>query len=142
MPFEPLHLPTLLLVTAVVVGFSGFVLLLLMQHRQASQAMAYWGSAMLAGAAGLLLMAAGDVPALAADVQDTTGAGDAFCGGVLAGLVAGEGPVRAAAMGTVSAAFVIEAVGALATERPSAPQRDARLAVALAGITHEERRRR
>lgn len=81
------------------------------------------------------------VPALAADVLDTTGAGDAFCGGVLAGLVAGQGLVCAAAMGTVSAAFVIEAVGALATERPSPSRRDARLAEALAAITCEERRR-
>jgi len=81
------------------------------------------------------------VPAVAAAVRDTTGAGDAFCGGVLAGLVAGHGLVRAAAMGTVSAAYVIEAVGALATERPSPALRNARLAEALAGITCEERRR-
>ena len=36
MPLEPLHLPTLLLVTAVMIGFSGLVLLLLMQHSSPS----------------------------------------------------------------------------------------------------------
>ena len=63
MLFEPLHLPTLLIVTAVVVAFTGVVLLLLTRGRHASRAMAFWGNAMLAGAAGLLLLAAGDVPA-------------------------------------------------------------------------------
>ena len=95
------------------------------------------GSVAAEGGSGRLI----HVPALEAEVRDTTGAGDAFCGGVLAGLVAGHDLARAMAMGTVSAAYVIEAVGALATERPSPSRRDARLAEALAAITCEERRR-
>lgn len=79
------------------------------------------------------------VPALPAEVRDTTGAGDAFCGGFLAGLASGQDPARAAAMGTVSAAYVIEAVGALATAEPSPTARDGRLAQALSGITVERR---
>jgi ribokinase len=79
------------------------------------------------------------VPALPAEVRDTTGAGDAFCGGFLAGLAAGHDLARAAAMGTVSAAYVIEAVGALATEEPSPAARDGRLSQALSGITVERR---
>lgn len=94
------------------------------------------GSVVAEGGGGRMI----HVPALAAAVRDTTGAGDAFCGGFLAGLAAGHGPARAAAMGTVSAAYVIEAVGALATELPSAERRDERLAEALAAITIEERR--
>jgi ribokinase len=79
------------------------------------------------------------VPAVAAEVVDTTGAGDAFCGGFLAGLAAGQDLALAAAMGTVSAAYVIEAVGALATEEPAQAARDRRLAEALAAITTERR---
>lgn len=74
------------------------------------------------------------VPAFPAAVVDTTGAGDAFCGGFLAGLVAGRGLVTAAAMGTVSASYVIEASGALATPEPAAEERDDRLRRVLAGV--------
>lgn len=54
------------------------------------------------------------VPAASADVLDVTGAGDAFCGGFLAGLIATEDPVTAAAYGVVSASFVVETRGAIA----------------------------
>ncbi|MEW9835171.1 carbohydrate kinase family protein [Mesorhizobium sp. ZMM04-4] len=67
------------------------------------------------------------VPAYAAAVVDTTGAGDGFCGGFVAGLVAGENAVAAAAMGTVSASYVVETYGALETCIPSDEQRKARL---------------
>jgi ribokinase len=60
-------------------------------------------------------------------VVDTTGAGDAYCGGFLAGLVAGRPVAECAAMGTVSASYVIEACGALATARVEAADRDGRL---------------
>jgi sugar/nucleoside kinase (ribokinase family) len=48
------------------------------------------------------------VPAVPLVAKDPTGAGDAFCGGVLAGLVQGKSIVDAAACGTVSASFVVE----------------------------------
>lgn len=67
------------------------------------------------------------VPAFPARVVDTTGAGDAFCGGVVAGLMAGRPVPECAAMGTVSASYVVEACGALETVRPPPEERDARL---------------
>lgn len=73
------------------------------------------------------------VPAFPATVIDTTGAGDGFCGGFVAGLVAGESPVTAAAMGTVSASYVVENYGALETCIPTDDQRKARLAHVRAG---------
>ena len=57
------------------------------------------------------------VPSFPARVIDTTGAGDGFCGGFIAGLVAGEPLEVCAAMGTVSASYVIEAYGALETHQ-------------------------
>jgi len=71
-------------------------------------------------------------PAYPARVVDTTGAGDSFCGGFLAGLVAGRPMAECAAMGTVSASFVVEACGALRTVRPDDAVRDARLRSVLA----------
>ena len=75
------------------------------------------------------------VPAFPAQVVDTTGAGDGYCGGFLAGLVAGRSLAECAAMGTVSASYVIEACGALETERPDPVERDARLRTVLDGIS-------
>lgn len=91
------------------------------------------------GSRGSLLAEAGTgrllrVPALKVDLADTTGAGDAYCGGFLAGLAAGRPLPECGAMGTVSASFVVEAYGALSTRRPSDEERDARLETALAGI--------
>lgn len=57
------------------------------------------------------------VPAVSAEALDTTGAGDAFCGGFLAGLVRRQDPVDAAVLGAVSASFVVETHGALAALR-------------------------
>ncbi|MCY7307594.1 MAG: PfkB family carbohydrate kinase [Rhodoferax sp.] len=51
------------------------------------------------------------LPAIPVEVQDPTGAGDAFCGGFLAGLVATGEPLCAALCGTVSASFAIESFG-------------------------------
>lgn len=53
------------------------------------------------------------VPAAPSEVLDVTGAGDAFCGGFLAGLIATDDPVLAAAHGVVSSSFVVETRGAL-----------------------------
>ncbi len=75
------------------------------------------------------------VPAHRARVVDTTGAGDAYCGGFLAGLVAGRPLAHCAAMGTVSASYVVEACGALETEQPGPAERDARLQTVLQGIS-------
>jgi sugar/nucleoside kinase (ribokinase family) len=72
-----------------------------------------------------------EVPALPVNVVDTTGAGDAYCGGFVAGLLAGRMLVECAAMGTASASFVIEACGALATTRPLASTLNARVDEAL-----------
>ncbi|MDQ0392925.1 carbohydrate kinase family protein [Labrys monachus] len=67
------------------------------------------------------------VPALAVGVLDTTGAGDSYCGGFLAGLVAGRPLATCAAMGTVSASYCVEACGALATANPDPDERADRL---------------
>lgn len=45
-------------------------------------------------------------------IEDATGAGDAFCGGFLAGLIKSGDVVTAAAYGTVSSSFVLESLGA------------------------------
>jgi sugar/nucleoside kinase (ribokinase family) len=50
-------------------------------------------------------------PAVPVKVVDVTGAGDAFCGGFLAGLAGHCDPVRAAINGAVSASFAIEGYG-------------------------------
>ncbi len=53
------------------------------------------------------------VPAFPCDVVDPTGAGDAFCGGFLVGLVETGDPVEAACYGTIAASFVVEGFGSL-----------------------------
>lgn len=68
------------------------------------------------------------VTAYPAAVQDTTGAGDAFCGGFLAGYLLTGNAVTAAQYGTISASYVIEAVGALAVYQPSLAEAQERVA--------------
>ena len=68
------------------------------------------------GAEGVIAHIAGasewiHVPAIPVELVDTTGAGDAFCGGVLAGFAEGEDPIEALLFGTVSASFCIEHLG-------------------------------
>ncbi len=53
------------------------------------------------------------VPAYPAKARDVTGAGDAYCGGFLAGLAETHDPLEAALRGSVSASLVIEGSGAL-----------------------------
>ncbi|KPL70035.1 hypothetical protein ADN00_18405 [Ornatilinea apprima] len=53
------------------------------------------------------------IPAYPARVTDPTGAGDAFCGGFLAGYRSFYDPVEAALCGNISASFVIEGSGPL-----------------------------
>jgi cytidine kinase len=52
------------------------------------------------------------IPSVVENLVDPTGAGDAFCGGFLAGLVATGDPLEAAVRGVVSASFVCETRGA------------------------------
>jgi sugar/nucleoside kinase (ribokinase family) len=77
-------------------------------------------------------------PAHPVQVVDTTGAGDGYCGGFVAGLAAGRPLAECAAMGTVSASYVIEACGALETQRPSVAGRYARLQRVLAETRYEK----
>lgn len=68
------------------------------------------------GPAGVDVVLAGRVvrvPAAAVDVVDPTGAGDAFCGGFLVGLLETGDVVEAAVYGAVSAAVVVETYGAV-----------------------------
>jgi sugar/nucleoside kinase (ribokinase family) len=51
------------------------------------------------------------VPALPANIVDTTGAGDCWDAGFIAGLASGEDVFTAARLGNACAAFCIEAVG-------------------------------
>jgi sugar/nucleoside kinase (ribokinase family) len=85
------------------------------------------------GADGVMLHRAGDsdllcVPAAAATVVDTTGAGDAFCGGFLVGLARTGDAVVAARMGSVAASFAVEAVGHDGLHRATPERAAARLA--------------
>jgi sugar/nucleoside kinase (ribokinase family) len=74
------------------------------------------------------------VPAFTTQVVDTTGAGDSYCGGFLAGLVLGRPVLECAAMGTVSASFTVEFCGALAMRKPEPGERDKRLQTVLRNI--------
>jgi sugar/nucleoside kinase (ribokinase family) len=51
------------------------------------------------------------IPALAVEAVDVTGAGDAFCGGALAGFAEKSDPIEALLYGAVSASFCIEGFG-------------------------------
>ena len=82
------------------------------------------------GAAGCLLFDAEgrcvlEVPTCKVEAVDPTGAGDAFCGGVLAGLCRFGDLRRALACGTVSASFAVEGEGIsrLADADPDAAER-------------------
>ncbi|MBL8702347.1 MAG: carbohydrate kinase family protein [Alphaproteobacteria bacterium] len=74
------------------------------------------------------------IPACEVVPRDPTGAGDAFCGGFLVGLVETGDPVLAACLGTVSAAFAVESTGALAALRADRVLARSRLAGLLAPL--------
>jgi pfkB family carbohydrate kinase len=68
------------------------------------------------GAAGCRIFQRGhglvaDIPAVRVVARDPTGAGDAFCGGFLAGMHISDDVVTAARYGVVSASFAVEAPG-------------------------------
>jgi sugar/nucleoside kinase (ribokinase family)/fructoselysine-6-P-deglycase FrlB-like protein len=74
------------------------------------------GAVVKAGSEGAYLLTGGEVlhvPALEADVVDTTGAGDSFCGGVAAGLALGLQAAEAVALGVAAAGRAIESSGSL-----------------------------
>ncbi len=75
----------------------------------------YGAVALKLGPAGVLLAVGGSppelVPALAALVRDTTGAGDAFCAGFLAAWLGGGGLPMAAAAGASAAAAAVSGLG-------------------------------
>jgi cytidine kinase len=63
-----------------------------------------------------------------ARVVDTIGAGNTYCGGLLAGIVQGRGLVDAAAQGSVAASFCVETWGAVRPRAVDPNERDRRLA--------------
>lgn len=66
------------------------------------------------------------VPACRVSARDPTGAGDAFCGGFLAGFLLTGDPVAAVCHGTVAASFAVESFGPfhlLEADRAEARQR-------------------
>ncbi len=69
-----------------------------------------------------------EIPAYPAHIVDTTGAGDAYCGGFLAGLVRTDDPLVAGCWATISASFAVETVGALAVCAFSRTHAEQRLA--------------
>ena len=71
------------------------------------------------------------VPPAVTEVVDTTGAGDAFCGGFLVGLIETDDPVEATIRGAVSAALAVETLGADAALRVAAPRESHRRADTL-----------
>jgi sugar/nucleoside kinase (ribokinase family) len=65
-------------------------------------------------------------------IVDQTGAGNAYCGGLLWGLLAGKRLREAAAAGAVSASFCLEQVGVLKPDALSVTERDRRYLEILA----------
>jgi sugar/nucleoside kinase (ribokinase family) len=59
------------------------------------------------------------VPVVPVEVRDVTGAGDAYCGGFVAGMLSTGDPVEAALYGTVSASYVVETRGAVSVPIPN-----------------------
>lgn len=95
------------------------------------------------GAAGVEIVTptlTASVPTAVRDPVDPTGAGDAFGGGFLAGLVSTGDVVEAAVRGAVSAALIVETRGALgALDRLPFPERWQRAASLRAQLTQETR---
>jgi cytidine kinase len=100
-----------------------------------------WGAPIVAlrmGAEGSRVdTAAGEsfrIPAVPAPVVDTTGAGDAYCGGFLVALADGADAAEAGARAAVSASFAIEQFGVPAFTEETRVEADRRLAWALERI--------
>ena len=74
------------------------------------------------------------IPAVPTQVVDVTGAGNAYCGGLLAGLVENLPFLESALRGLVGASFAIEQVGVPETLVPSSPEANRRLAWARSKV--------
>jgi sugar/nucleoside kinase (ribokinase family) len=59
------------------------------------------------------------IPVIPVEARDPTGAGDAYCGGFLAGMALTGNPFIAGLTGTVSASFVVECSGVLKALMPA-----------------------
>ncbi len=75
-----------------------------------------------------------DIPALPIEATDTIGAGDAYCGGFLAGLVERDDPLEAGLRGTVSASLAIADHGAQAGMIADRAELERRLATVRARV--------
>jgi sugar/nucleoside kinase (ribokinase family) len=67
------------------------------------------------------------VPAVPVELVDATGAGDAFCGGALAGFSREGNPIDALLAGTVSASFCVEGLGLAGMVSATKAEADARM---------------
>jgi sugar/nucleoside kinase (ribokinase family) len=77
------------------------------------------------------------IPAYPTQIRDVTGAGDAFCGAFMVGLVETQDALEATLRGNISASFVVEGTGALYALDAPAHLRDARRE-ALKNMVREE----
>jgi ribokinase len=68
------------------------------------------------GVFGVLNATSVRAPAVPVDMVDSTGAGDAFCAGVIAGLVRGLEPTAATRLGTCAAARILKQTGGMVTD--------------------------
>ncbi|TMF79382.1 MAG: hypothetical protein E6I18_07410 [Chloroflexi bacterium] len=75
------------------------------------------------------------VPVFPVEVRDLTGAGDAYCGGFLAGMLLTGDPLEAALYGTVSASYAVESRGVVSVPIPTPTDATRRLD-ALRAIVH------
>jgi sugar/nucleoside kinase (ribokinase family) len=94
-----------------------------------------WGAPLVAvrmGARGSMVATADGatyaIPAVPAHVVDTTGAGDAYCGGFLVALSEGKDAAEAGARAAVSASFAIEQFGVPEFDERSREEAERRLA--------------
>jgi len=77
------------------------------------------------------------VPIYPAVPVDVTGAGDAYCGGFVAGYLKTRDVVESACYGTVSASFCVETLGVLPERRPSPQEAQERLTFVRANLSNE-----
>jgi sugar/nucleoside kinase (ribokinase family) len=96
------------------------------------------------GAEGVIANVAGadawvHVPAVPVDLVDATGAGDAFCGGVLAGFAEDGDATKALLYGAVSASFCVERPGFSGLSAATREDATARLAILRQRIEFQPR---
>lgn len=77
------------------------------------------------------------IPVAPVQALDPTGAGDAFCGGFLAGLIRTGDPVAAACLGAVSASFAVEDFGPWRLLGADRSEARARLVALAARLPHD-----